>query len=59
MLVALGLYEFWRGHATDKITLAVAFEVALALAFLSAPAGGGKVVPQGASITPLKKRKSK
>jgi uncharacterized protein (DUF2062 family) len=59
MLAALGMYELWGGHATNKILLAVVIEIAFALACMSVNDGGEKSAPLDAGITPIKKRRSK
>jgi hypothetical protein len=59
MLVALGLYEFWVGHANRKILVAVVIEIALASACVVVDDGGKKSAPRDAGITPIKKRRSK
>jgi len=59
MLAALGLYELWGGHVTYKILVAVGIEVAFALACVLVNDGDKKSAPGAASITPMKKRRSK
>jgi len=59
MLAALGLYELWGGHVTNKILVAVAIEIAFASACVLVNEDVDKSGPRVASITPIKKRRSK
>jgi hypothetical protein len=59
LLAALGLYELWGGHVTNKILVAVAIEIAVALACARVNNDAGNSAPRAASITPIKKRRSK
>ena len=59
MLAALGLYELSGGHVSYKILLAVGIEIAFALAFLFVPEGDKQAAPRVASITPMRKKRSK
>jgi hypothetical protein len=59
MLAALGLYELWGGHVTNKILVAVAIEIAFASACVLVNEDADKLGPRVASITPIKKRRSK
>ena len=59
MLAALGLYELWGGHVTNRILVAVAIEIAFASACVLVNEDVDKSGPRVASITPIKKRRSK